>query len=624
MSTDIHGYAGKLLRVSLDDHRVTTEDIDNTVLEEYLGGVGLGAYYLYKELEAGIDPLSPENKLFFGTSPLSDNMFPGGGSVVLCFKSPLTGAWGESRCGGDFGPMLRRAGFDAIIVEGSSAEPVYLAVKNGAYELAPAGHLSGMLVNAKVEAIREEHTEENLQVMCIGPAGENLVKYATVMCEHRAAGRTGVGAVMGSKNLQAVAVFGDHRIQPADPDGVKLALREANGVIRESETAAGFKEHGTAGDIPANDAAGDWPTKNWLSNSWGKGERIYQKFFDEHLERNNPCYRGCAIACGRIASVKKGTYKTPTHEGCEYESLSAFTAFVVNEDIEAAVNATYLCNEYGLDTISAGGCIAFAMECAEYGLLGGREGDLELIWGNPEVLAPLVRMISTREGIGDLLAEGVRRAAQELGPESYEYAIHGKGLEGPAHDGRSGKALTIAYGTGNRGMCHIHPLEAMAYDSGNMDWGMRKYGLPDPETVDRWDEKGKGEAVKLLQDGLIVPDILDVCKFFMYAGINLDHLAAMLSAVTGREIDAVGLLAVGERVYNLQRMFNVREGFSRKDDILPKRVMEKPAFGIYENETRCAIVDYDAMLDEYYRARGWHRETGAPERWKLEELGLPG
>ena len=618
----MNGYTGKLLRVSLTEGAATVEAIDTDVLKQYLGGVGLGAYFLYKELDAGIDPLGEENKLFLGTSPLSDNRFPGGGSIMICFKSPLTGIWGESRCGGNFGPMLRKAGFDAAIIEGKSPTPVYLAIRDGECAIRTGDALVGRMVDDKQQHIRDELENERAETLVIGPAGENLVSYATAMCGHRAAGRAGVGTIMGSKNLLGIAVYGDTRPDVANADALNAALKVANGVIRTSETADGFREHGTAGDIAANDAAGDWPTKNWRSNSWGKGEAIYDSFFKDCLDKNNPCYRGCSIACGRIASVKEGKFKTPRHEGSEYESLSAFTAFVCNDDIDAAVHCTWMCNEYGLDTISAGASIAFAMECDENNLLGDRAEDLDLSWGNAEVLPKLVKMISLREGIGNLLADGVRKASKQLGDKTAPFAIHCKGLEGPAHDGRSGKALQIAYATASRGMCHIHSLEAMAYDSGKMDWGLIDHGLEDPEQIDRWDEKGKGKAVKILQDGLIVPDILDVCKFFMYAGITLEHLAGMYSAATGWSISASDLMTVGERVINLQRIFNLREGLSRADDVLPSRVLEKPEFGLYEHEDLCAVSDFDAMINEYYDSRDWDRADGRPSDRKLAALGL--
>ena len=617
------GYAGKQLRISLRDKKVKVEDVNPDVMRKYLGGAGYGARILYDELEKGIDPLAPANKLLFATSPLTANKIPGGGSIIVCFKSPLTKTWGESRCGGDFGPDLKSAGYDVLIIEDRSDEPVYIYINDDTVQIKPAAKLAGRRVPEKIGMIRRELGDERISVMCIGPAGEKLVKIATVMFEQRAAGRCGVGAVMGSKNLLGIAVKGSHELNAAEPDRLKKAVKKALDILRENETAAGFKEHGTTGDMVPNDAAGDWPTKNWHSNSWGKAEQLYDQFFNTYLVRNHGCYRGCPIACGRIAEVKKGAFKTPVHEGSEYESLSAFTAFVLNDNLEAAIHATYLCNEYGIDTISAGGIIAFAMECFEHGILKREElGGLDLSWGNPKALPELVRMIALREGIGDILAEGVKSAAEKLGGESREFAIHGKGLEAPAHDGRSGKVLAVAYGTANRGMCHIHPLEGMVYDSGKFDWGLMKYGIPDPNTVERWDEKGKGSIVKVLQDGLIVPDILNTCKFFMYSGIYLDELAEILSAVTGWDIDGKELLKVGERVFNLQRMFNVREGFRREDDMIPDRVRRKPAFGLYADEERCAIKDFDGMLDEYYEARGWDVKTGVPSQKKLQDLGI--
>jgi aldehyde:ferredoxin oxidoreductase len=623
MSNELYGYAGNQLRISLNTGEAKTEQIDPGVLRKYLGGAGYGARVLYDELSPGIDPLSPANKLMFVTSPLTANRIPGGGSIILCFKSPLTNAWGESRCGGDFGPDLKRAGFDALIIEDRSPEPVYIVIRDDKVEIKSAGHLQGKKVMEKITMIREELQDDKISVMCIGPAGEKLVKISTVMFEHRAAGRCGTGAVMGSKNLLGIAVKGSHELMPALPEKLKEVVKSAIKILRENETAQGFKEHGTTGDMVPNDAAGDWPTKNWQSNSWGKAEKIYDQFYNTYLLRNHGCYKGCPIACGRIAEVKEGVYKTPVHEGSEYESLSAFTAFVFNENLEAAIHATYLCNEYGIDTISAGGIIAFAMECYEHGIIEkeGTEG-LDLSWGNPDALSQLVRMISLREGIGDVLAEGVKLAAEKLGKGAERFAIHGKGLEAPAHDARSGKVLGVAYGTANRGMCHIHPLEGMVYDSGKFDWGLMKYGIPDPNTVERWDEKGKGNIVKILQDGLVVPDILNTCKFFMYSGIYVDHLADMLSAVSGWEIDGRELLKVGERVINLQRLFNIREGMGRKDDVLHERQKLKPAFGIYENEDQCAIKDFDGMLDDFYRARGWDLKTGIPKPEKLRELGL--
>jgi aldehyde:ferredoxin oxidoreductase len=620
---NLYGYFGKQLRVSLDSKEILKENIDASILRKYLGGVGYAARVLYDEIPEGTNPLLPENKLMFITSPLTANRIPGGGSIMLGYKSPLTNAWGESRCGGDFGPNLKSAGYDALIIEGKSDHPVFLVIDDDHVFIRSAKHLIGKKITEKIKIIRDELKDPKISVACIGPAGEKLVKIANVMFEGRAAGRGGAGAVMGSKNLIGIAVKGSHQTLIAHPEKLTEEIKTCLKILRENDFATNLKKHGTTGDMAANDAAGDWPTKNWHSNSWGKGEQLYDQFFNKHLVKNHGCYTGCPIACGRISEVREGRFKTPVHEGSEYESLSAFTSFVFNENIEAAIQATYLCNELGIDTISAGAIIAFAMECYENGILKKEEVcGIDLSWGNPDALPELVRMISLREGIGDMLAEGVKIASERWGGGSEKYAIHGKGLEAPAHDPRSGKVLGITYGTANRGMCHIHPLEGMAYDSGKMDWGLMKYGVPDPNTIDRWEEKGKGKIVKILQDALILPDILNTCKFFMYCGIYIDHLAELLSAVTGWNIDGQELLKIGERVINLQRLFNMREGFRRDDDLLPERMKQKPAFGFYKNEGRCAIKDFEGMLDEYYTARGWDAKTGIPTKEKLLELEL--
>jgi aldehyde:ferredoxin oxidoreductase len=291
--------------------------------------------------------------------------------------------------------------------------------------------------------------------------------------------------------------------------------------------------------------------------------------------------------------------------------------------MDAAVHATYLCNEYGLDTISTGAAIAFAMDCYESGIISKEETDgLDLTWGNTETMVELVRRIASRKGIGRILGEGVRRAAQELGKGSELLAIEVKGLEGPAHDGRSGKALAIMYGTNNRGMCHIHPLEGMAYDSGKNDFGLVPYGVPDPNTVDRFAEAGKGRIATKLQDFGILPDILGICKFYVYNSLGPTELAELTSSLTGWDIDGKELLSIGERVWNLQRMFNIREGIRRIDDMLPERCLKLPEFGEYSSVGGCEIKGYEQMLDEYYKARGWSRETGIPTKEKLEQLGL--
>lgn len=619
------GYAGRLLRVNLTTGTCVAEALDSDVARRMLGGVGYAAHILYTELAPGIDPLGPENKLVFSTGPLTDNRVPGGGSVMACFKSPLTGLWGQSRCGGDFGPDLRRAGFDLVVVEGRSEKPLWLEVADGQGALRDGSELVGLDVYAKDDLLKARCKDGGgrVGVMCIGPAGESLVRFASIMYRDRAAGRAGGGAVMGSKNLLAVVVRGAGRVEQADPKAFADSLRESMKVVRTSDVCQGFHRFGTVGDLPANDADGDWPSKNWQSNSWGEGAALFDAFQERHFLQPHACYTGCPVGCGRIAHVAEGPFATPAHEGSEYETISVFTAYTLNRRMDAAVHCGYLCNRYGLDTISAGALVAFAMECFEHGLL--HKDDLlgvEPRWGDAQAMAALVEMIAHRRGIGRLLGEGVRRAAQALGRGAEAFAVHVKGLEGPAHDPRSGKALGVTYATGNRGMCHIQPLEGMAFDRAKLDWGMQDYGARDPNTLDRWDEQGKGRDVAILQDGLCLPDILGTCKFMSYAGLTPGHWASMLSAACGWQVDGKELVRAGERVNNLQRLFNIREGVGRKDDGLPDRVLESPRFGSYQDEERCVIHDLDALLNEYYDERQWERETGKPAAAKLKELGL--
>lgn len=623
MAESAKGMAGRQLRIQLDGQTWQVEPTNPEAVRKFLGGTGYACKVLYDELPAGVDPLGPGNKLIFATGPLCSNTIPGGGSVEVCFKSPATGGWGESRAGSDFGPDLKRAGYDYLIIEGRSDQPVYLVIQGDAVTFVPAAHLAGKTMGEKTELIRRELPPERFTIATIGPAGENLVRFAAVMFGDRAAGRCGGGAVMGSKNLLGIAVCGSRKLEPVDPEAMKGATRNARAALQQNPAFTAMHEHGTMGDYANCDDKGDLPTKNWQSNANGKGPEVFDYYEANNLIKPAPCYRGCLIACERRAQVTSGPYQTPDHGGAEYETMACFTAYLMNEDVDAAVHCGYLCNQFGLDTISAGSVIAFAMECAEKGILTREQLDgLDLGWGNAAVLPKVLHMIAHREGFGDILADGVRLASRRLGQGSEAFAIHVKGLEGPAHDGRSGKALALAYGTGNRGMCHIHPLEAMAYDSGKMDWGLQKYGLPDPESVDRWAEEGKSAAVKLLQDGLNLPEILCICKFFMYAGLTVDNLAELLSAETGQAFTGWDLLEISERAINLQRLFNLREGFSAADDQIPERVKAVPAFGRYQNEPLCGIHQYDSMLRTYYLARGWDPETGVPTRECLQRLQL--
>ena len=606
---DLYGYMGKLVRIDLRKSKVSIEHMKPEMLREFGGGVGVAAKLLYDGLRPHIDPLGIENKIIFATGPLTGTTAPGAGSIQVCFKSPLTGIWAESRSGGEFGHALKRAGFDLIVVEGKSKEPVYIVITDDKVELKPAVTLLGKTSSEKEKLIKEELNNPSYECAIVGTAGEKLIRFASIMFGERAAGRCGGGAVMGSKNLIGIAVKGSGKIPIAHRREFDDTVKGCNKKILEKTGGVGMAPGGTTGDIPTTDAIGDSPTKNWKANSWGIGDRLYEHFRFKNQVRADICYKGCVLRCKRIVQVKSGKWQTPVHEGGEYETISAFTFFAQNEDVDAAVHADYLCNEYGLDTISTGAVIAFAMDCYEQGILSKYNTDgLDLSWGNADAIIELLRQINERRGLGDLLAEGVRRAAEKLGKEASELAIHVKGLEGPAHDPRSGKTLALCYGTANRGMCHIHPIEGHVWDAAKNDFGLIPYGLPDPATVNNWEEEGKGKAAKILQDGGMLPDILGTCKFHFYNGIGPTEYADLMTKLTGWDIGGEELLQIGERVFNLQRMFNTREGIRRKDDMLPRRILQIPEFGQFSSKPECTIKDYERMLDEYYEARGWSKE----------------
>lgn len=625
MQDKIMGYAGKELWVDLSGGALEVRALDAARMRKFLGGAGYCADVLFRELSAGLDPLSEKNMLIFATGPLSLQTVPGGGSVTLCYKSPATKIWGEARCGGNFGPDMKRAGFDFIMIHGRSSQPVYLEVVQGRARLRDASHLTGKDVHQKCEIMKQSvqgGDKKHTSAMVIGLAGENQLMMASVMCGDRAAGRGGCGALMGNKNLLGVVVSGNMPLPMADQPAVMSTVRDVNQRIRQNDVCSALKSFGTVGDLGFCDEGGDMPTQNWRSNNFGKSADIHDAYYEKIFIQNKACYSGCPVGCGRVVQVKDGKFQTPVHEGCEYESMAAFTAFVMNENPELSAYCGYLCNLYGVDTISAGSMIAFAMECYEKGIITEADiGGVPLIWGDATAIVHTLHMLVRREHIGDILAEGVREAARRLGNGAEAFAVHVKGLEGPAHDPRSGKMLGLTYGTGNRGMCHIHPFEGMGFDRGKMSWGMIKYGVRDPETMDRWDEAGKGKDCKILQDGLISPDVLGTCKFLMYTGVTLDDWAAMLSSLTGWDVDGAEILETCERIYNLQRLFNVREGITREDDRLPQRVLQMPAFGAYASESDCVIHDYESLLDEYYEARGWDLR-GRPLQPTLAALGL--
>jgi len=619
------GYMGKILRADLSECKITKEPLRKDMAKSYIGCTGYAVRILWEELKPGIDPLGPENKVVFSTGPLTGTLCPGSGSYEICFKSPLTGIWAEARSGGVFGPKMKFSGFDFIVLEGKSEEPVYLWVCDGEAEIRDAKHLWGKTVSEVTDIILKEIDSPEASVACIGPAGEKLVKAAAVVNDYyRVAARCSPGAVLGSKNLEAVAVQGTKDILVAEPERFTEAVIRAEEVALKNPFREFWKALGTPGLLELNNAAGSLPTKHGYTTYFDSADKISGATLNsKYLVKREACF-GCPFGCGRLTEVKHGPYSVPPHGGPEYETMCMLGSFCSHDNLEAIIKANYLCNNYGLDTISVGNVIAFTMECYERGLLTASDIGGKLEWGDSEGILALIEKIARREGIGDMLAEGVRSAAIKIGKGASELAMQIKGLEVPAKDPR-GEARTMAlqFALAPRGACHMHPNWPSAWDSSKFDDGLKPFGLPPP--ADKFAETGvgKGLAYKLMSLHGTICEIMGTCIFYVWgfegSCLTPKNYAEIFSTLTGWHMDQFELMKAAERVWNLKRCFNVREGISREEDRLPKRFFEPVATGPAKGQ---AVKNLDGMLDEYYESSGWDTGTGVPTRKKLEELGL--
>ena len=602
------GYMGKALRVDLSSGSVEAEDLDWEVAAKYIGGRGYAAKLLYDALPKGIDPLSPENVLIFATGPVTGLPAPTSGRFSISSKSPLTGTIMDSNCGGYIGVELKRAGFDAVIVEGSSPSPVYLLIRNGEAKLRPAEHLWGKLVDETQGRIRSEVGEDGLRVASIGPAGENRVRIASIMADvHRAAGRGGLGAVMGSKNLKAIAALGDGRIEPANGYAFLREVKAVNEVLsRNPLTGDTLGRYGTASLVHIINRAGILPTRNFQEGTFEEAESVSGEAISKGLlVRKKGCF-ACPIMCGRVTRIR-GAGGEVTSEGPEYETVWSLGPNCGISDIGRIALINHMCNLYGLDTISFGNAIGFLMEARERGLLELEDPDLR--WGNHEAVEKMVGLTAERKGIGELASEGVKRASERIGGK--EFAMHVKGMELPAYDPRGAKGQGLAYATSNRGGCH---LRAYMIESEILSL---------PRYLDPLKGEGKAGLVKRMQDVFAVLDSMIVCKYTTLALFKtLDYepyfYARLLTTATGFYFDEEEFRRAGERIYNIERLFNAREGFGRAEDALPPRLSEaRMPSGPAEGQT----IAIGPMLDEYYAIRGW-MPSGVPSDKKLQELGI--
>lgn len=609
----LYGYAGKILRVNLSSKEINEERIREDAAKKFIGGVGLAAKMLYDEVRPETPAYSPDNKIIFMTGPLTGTLVPCTGRYVVCSKSPLTDAWGEAHASGFWARELKKAGYDGVVIEGRAERPVYLVIDDGDVRVESADQLWGLGCLDTEESIKKDLGGE-FKVACIGPAGEKLVRFASIISdEGRAAGRCGMGAVMGSKMLKAIAVRGSKEIPMKDPERVRSLLRRIYPQIMSSPITQIYASYGTSGELLSFHQYGDVPIKNFTLGDWENIENISGEIYNKTMVKAKKACWNCPIACWRHVEVSDGPYAgLVLKRGPEYETLVALGALLLNDRLDVIVKANFLCNQYGLDTISTGVCIAFAMECYERGIITKHEVGIDLEWGNPDAILKIIEGIGERRGFGDLLAEGVKRASEKIGRGSEKFAMHVKGLEMPMHDPRAFKGMGLQYAISNRGACHLQGMIL------RIEQGERMTDLKIYERLDRFKIKDKGRVLAVMQNWHEVLESLIICKFL---GIPPGHIPGLYTLITGIPASLDCLLKAGERIYNLKRMFNVRCGITRKDDILPYRIMSE---GLREGGTLGNVISPDelnAMLDEYYMVRGWS-ENGVPKDETLKNLEL--
>ncbi len=613
-----NGYMGKILWVDLSANKIESKEFDEDFAKTWLGGKGFGVKILWdyaKELEAKgikldeLDAFAPENMVIFGTGPGTGiRGFPcPGRHQIMGLKSPLTGSIGSANSGGEWGPHLKFAGYDAVVIVGKAEKPVYIAIIDGKAEIKDATHLWGMNTFDTTKALEKEYEKDDLKVSvaCIGPAGENRVLIAAVVNdEHRAAGRTGMGAVMGSKNLKAIVAGGNHTVEIAKPDEFKELSKKYLDAMKENPvTGQALPTYGTAVLVNIINNAGMLPFKNWQLGYNEEADKISGESLEKtYLIKRRPCW-GCTIACGRVSKVAEGPWGVLYTEGPEYESIWALGNSTGVMDLAAIIKANHYCDELGIDTISVGSTIACAMELAEKGKIPEEElQGIDLKFGNAAALVELIWRTAYKSGFGKYTALGARKLAEHFGDPDASMDV--KGLEMPAYDPRGAKGIGLNYATSNRGGCHV------------TGYTISPEILGIPQQVDRLSYEGKALWTKTFQDFTSTVNSTVNCLFVTFA-LGAKEYAELLSAVTGWNLTENDLLLIGERIYNLERVIMGKLGIDGKYDTLPQRLLKEP---MPEGPSKGEVVDLDKMLKEYYELRGW--KNGLPTKEKLEELGL--
>ena len=613
------GYNNKVLRVDLSNNSYSVEEPGENFFRRYFGGRSIISHYLLKELKPGINPLGPDNKLIFSLGVVTGAPIGGCGRNSVGAKSPLTGAYGDAEVGGYWGAELKHAGYDVIIIEGKADSPVYLWINDGSVEIRDAGHIWGATTGETQAMIRHELNDKLIRTALIGPAGENLVRYACIMNDlNHAAGRTGLGAVMGSKNLKAIAVRGRHRPEMADPGGIK----ELNQWLSEHlSSVQHWHDVGTAGGLTRINEAGGLPTRNFQEGFFSEAEKLSGATMrDTILIGRGSCY-ACPIRCKRKVSVTTPYIVNPSYGGPEYETLAALGSNCCIDDLAAVAKANEECNAYGMDTISTGVAVSFAMECVERGILKTGDVDgLSLHFGNAEAMLQLVAKIAKREGIGNILADGVARASKAIGGGSEEYAFHIKGQEIPMHEPRYKFGLGLGYAISPTGADHSHNIHDNLYsEPGPQLDNIKALGILDPIPIDELSSAKVRLAVYHITWHHFLNSLV-MCQFVPFRW-DFPQMEKLVRSVTGWNSTTWEFMKVGERCMAMTRIFNIREGFSRDNDFLPKRFFEPFASGPLKG-VRIDKQQFQESIGVFYAMMGWDKESGRPSLGKLQELGI--
>ena len=612
------GYNGKILRVNLSENKISGEEPGELFYRKYLGGAGFVSYFLWKELEQGIDPLGPDNKLIFALGPLTGIALPGSGRNCIGAKSPLTGGIAKSEVGEFWGAELKAAGYDAIIVEGKAEKPVYLWIHDGEASLREAGHIWGQNTKEAQQAIRTELGDNKIRVAVIGPGGENMVRYACIMNGlFDAAGRGGLGAVMGSKNLKAIAVRGSQPPRISDPEPVKQLRQWLVTNMDKLALPRVLHEFGTGAGIEPFEAMGNLPIRNFRDGLFPGVKKITPAVIRDTIRVGMDGCFGCPVRCKKMVKVEGPHPVDPAYGGPEYETLASLGSNCGIDDLQAIARGNELCNAYSLDTISAGSVIAFAMECFENGLLSTEDTDgIELRFGNAEAMLRMIELIARREGIGDLLAEGTAQASRKIGGGAEYFAVQVKGLEAGMHEPRLKVGLGLGYMVNPHGADHCCNMHDNLYVS-KAPKDLRLLGMLEPFPVDDISPR-KVALLRFIQLKQIMYDSLVICNYLPYSS---EQFVDLVNAVTGWDTGLVEQLRIAERMLTLARLINIREGFTAADDILPPRFFKPTTAGALADKP-LDPAKLEKAKSYYYTLMGWDASTGIPTHEKLQELGI--